>query len=91
MIKMIEINICIHDWNSYNNGQDNWNWFTLPTQESELLDHLDAMHKQGLDEPFICDYEAPFKIGEHANIGNLIEITYFNEDELLETLDPYDN
>ena len=88
---MIKINICIWDWKSYNDGNANWKWFELPTQESELLDHLDTMHNQGLEEPFICDYEAPFKIGEHASISNLIEISHFNEDQLLDTLDPYDN
>ena len=88
---MIKINLCVHDWASYNNGDSNWNWFELPTHESELLDHLDAMHAQGLEEPFICDYEAPFEIDEHASIGNLIEISNFNENELLDTLDPYDN
>ena len=84
---MIKINLCIDDWKSYNEGNANWKWFTLPTQEGELLDHLDTMNEQGLDEPFICDYEAPFKIDEHARIGNLVEIAYFNESELLETLD----
>ena len=88
---MIKINLCIHDWKSYNEGNDNWKWFTLPEQESELLDHLDAMQEKGLEEPFICDYEAPFKISEHASIANLIEIAYFNEYELLDTLDPDDN
>ena len=88
---MIKINLCIWDWKSYNNGGANWKWFELPTQESELLDHLDTMNKQGLEEPFICDYEAPFNISEHASISNLIEISHFNESELLETLDPYDN
>lgn len=91
MIEMIKINLCIHDWKSYNEGKGNWKWFELPTQESELLDHLDAMQEKGLEEPFICDYEAPFKIGEHASIGNLVEIAYFNESDLLDTLDPYDN
>lgn len=88
---MIKINLCIHDWKSYNDGNGNWKWFELPAQESELLDHLDAMQEKGLEEPFICDYEAPFKIGEHSSIANLIEISYFNEHELIETLDPYDN
>lgn len=88
---MIKINLCIHDWKSYNGGLDNWKWFELPTQESELINHLDAMNKHGLEEPFICDYEAPFEISEHASISNLIEISYLDEDELLEILDPYDN
>ena len=88
---MIKINLCIWDWKSYNNGDANWKWFELPEQETELLDHLDTMNKQGLEEPFICDYEAPFKISEHANISNLIEVSHLNEYELLDTLDPYDN
>lgn len=88
---MNKINLCINDWKSYNEGNANWKWFELPTQENELLDHLDTMQEQGLEEPFICDYEAPFKIGEHASIGNLIEISHFSEYELLETLDPDDN
>ena len=86
---MIKINLCIHDWKSYNVGNDNWKWFELPKEATELENHIDELAANGLNEPFICDTDGwNDTITEHTSINNLInamlEIENYDFHDLLE-------
>ena len=82
----LEINVCIWDWKSYNEGVANFKWFTLPAEVGKLEDHLCDMEEAGLEEPFICDTDGwGGVISEYTSINRLIDVMLD-----LEGLDQYD-
>ena len=77
----ITLNICIWDWKSYNNGEANFKWFSLPNELKELENHL-----CDLEEPFICDTDGwNDTITEYTSINKLIDVMLE-----LEGLDQFD-
>lgn len=79
MVKVIndnelEINVCVWDWKSYNEGEANFKWFNLPTEIGLLEAHLCDLEEAGLEEPFICDTDGwGGTFTEYTNIYKLIE------------------
>lgn len=79
----MEIRICVWNWADYNNGNGNWKWFTLPSQELDLENYMEELKEQGREEFFICDSEHSF-ISENTSIKALIELTQYEEFDVLE-------
>ena len=72
----MEIKIAITNLGKYNEGELAFEWMTLPADEDELQDALQAIGIDGkrYEEYFISDYEAPFPIGEYESIAKLNEV-----------------
>ena len=91
MVKVInddklEINVCVWDWKSYNEGEANFKWFNLPSEVGLLEDHLCDLEEAGLEEPFICDTDGwGGTITEYTSINKIIDVMLD-----LEGLDQYD-
>lgn len=85
-VEELEINVCIWDWKSYNEGVANFKWFNLPSEVGKLEDHLCVLEEAGLEEPFICDTDGwGDTLTEYTSINKLIDVMLE-----LEGLDQYD-
>ena len=80
---MNNINICLWNWEDYNNAIDNWKWFTLPGDTESMYEWIENMNDDGKEEIFICDSEHSF-ISESTNIEALIELSNCDRDEIIE-------
>lgn len=101
------LNIYINTWGNYNeNGADNGEWITLPMDEDELEEKLEAVAEaMGDNDPewFVNDYEwtteeSFFEVNEMDNYFKLNErleelgtITEYEQAVLLSILDVYTN
>ena len=81
----MDIKVFVSNLSKYNNGELNGQWTTLPVDDvnKDILDKIDldgSSSKGYRDEWFISDYEAPFKIGEYADLYQLNELAEALED-----------
>lgn len=72
----MDIKIAITNLGAYNEGRLLFEWLTLPYTDDDLNKALESIGIDGeqYEEYFITDYEAPFNIGEYANIARLNEV-----------------
>ena len=74
----MDIKVFVSNLAKYNDGELNGQWTTLPVDDvnKDILDKIDlGKYPTGYrDEWFISDYEAPFKIGEYADLYQLNEL-----------------
>lgn len=85
-VEELEVNVCVWDWKSYNEGEANFKWFKLPSEVGLLEDHLCELEEAGLEEPFICDTDGwGGTITEYTSINKLIDVMLD-----LEGLDQFD-
>lgn len=74
----MDIKVFVSNLAKYNDGELNGQWTTLPVDDvnKDVLDKIDlGKYPTGYrDEWFISDYEAPFKIGEYADLYQLNEL-----------------
>lgn len=80
-----EIKVYVANLAAYNEGVLKGAWFTLPIDTDEIFQKVFDAHE--LDEHgqphgdyAIHDYEAPFEIGEYANLDTLNDIAELFED-----------
>lgn len=72
----MEIKIALTNLGKYNEGELVYEWLELPASQYEIDQVLENIGIDNVEyeEFFISDYEAPFTIGEYANINKLNEI-----------------
>lgn len=83
----MELKIFLTNLGKYNEGSLVGDWFTLPVDIDEALEQIGVGEDTEYEEYFITDYEAPFKIGEHASIDHLNYLAEKLEDSDIEDED----
>jgi hypothetical protein len=74
---MTNIRIALTNLGKYNEGELLYTWLDLPATDeeiSEAFEEIQVAPNTRYEEHFISDYEAPFEIGEYANIERLNEV-----------------
>jgi hypothetical protein len=71
---MQDIRIWFGSLAAYNNGSLHGEWIDLPLPEDDLRKIYNRYTADGCSDYFIADFEAPFDIGEYADVSSSMNL-----------------